>query len=149
MHAGITSGEVIITASGTNNLQVTWWIDHKSVVLMYTVSCSRVSNTSITVKRNITFLVEGAINVVNIGQLLPSTRYNCCVIKHNVDNTSSEVCKEAVTLTNQGGEQTNSPTASGATISLFAMILITLLCILVLLVIIRKQGKDAKRIVNW
>ena len=139
----------MIIASGTNNLQVTWWIDHKSMVLMYTVSCSRVSNSSITVKRNITFLVKGAINVANIGQLLPSTRYNCCVGEHNVDSTFSEVCKEAVTLIQQVGEQTNSPTASGTTVSLFAMILITLLCTSLLLVVIRKQGKAGKRIVNW
>lgn len=136
----------MVTASGTNNLQLMWWIDNKSMASRYTVSCSIVSNMNIVIKKNVTFVVEGTINMANIGQLLPSTRYNCCVIEYNVDGTFSEVCKVAVT---QVGEQTNSSFASGATISLFAMILIMLLCISVLLLIIRKQGEDGKRIVNW
>ena len=42
-----------------NNLQVTWWIDHNmSLAMRYTVSCS---NASITVEKNVTFLLVGAI----------------------------------------------------------------------------------------
>lgn len=148
--AGITSDQVLITASGSNNLQVALWIEHNvSTALRYMVSCSTVSNTgsNAAVKKNV-MIIEGTINTANIGQLLPSTKYNCCVIESNVDSTFSEViCMEAVTLT-QVCEQTNIPSA--ATISLTAMLLMTLPCASVLLFIIKKQRKDRKRmIINW
>lgn len=153
-HTGITSNQVLIITPGTDNLTA-WWIYHNaSVALRYMVSCSVVSNTTtkaaVTVmKTNILIKGDILLYTANIDHLLPSTKYNCCVmvIEHNsVESTflDPEICEEAVTLT----QVTKS--LSAATIALIAMLVITLPCASVLLFIIKKQRTDAKKmIINW
>ena len=149
-NAGITSNKVLITASGPNSLRVAWWVENGSMALRYTVSCSIVSDNNIeegTHKKKVAVTFKGAINTMNFGQLLPSTRYSCCIAEHNVDsNSTSEICKEVTTFT-EAVEEADS--LNGTTIFLFVMVMTAVLCTSMLLVIIRKQRRDGERIANW
>lgn len=151
MYAGITSNRILIILTGANSLQVVWGTQDTSLVARYSVSCSSLSDTKFNdnvtsvVEQNVTVL-DTAINTITVDRLMPLTRYNCCVVEHNVDNTSTEACKEATTSSQ---DDDGPDVIIGASISLFVMMLITLLCSSVLLMIIIKQQRNGAKIEKW
>ena len=156
MCTGITSNKVLVVATGANSLHVAWWSGDASVVARYSILCSTLytasSKTAIDQHR-VTEFTDGAINSLNMDNLVPLTTYNCCVAEYSVDNGCHEVCKTATTSSpaddcQQGNTQSLSPIV-GAAISLFVMLLITLLCTSILCMVVVKQRKDGKNIRIW
>ena len=113
------------------------------VSTMYSVSCASLSDTN-SHEENLTRLIYNAINIVTFSQLLPSSKYSCCVTElGSVYGSSTKVCKEAKTFPKV---VCSTP---ATTISLFMVLVVVLLCTLVLVAVIVKQGKNGRRIVAW
>ena len=159
--SGITSNRVLVDATGSTTIQVAWWTEDALVVAWYTVSCHVFPAENLTNvashTQNVTVFTDQSINSAIVHQLIPTTRYRCCLAEHYVNNTlnsTAEVCKQAITLrptTQVDGPamqgSTNSP--AGATVSLFVMMLLALLCTSLLLIVFMKQGRDREKIAGW
>ena len=155
MHAVITFNEVLVVARGVNSLHVAWWTSDATVVTRYSVLCSALRDrTNLKVERSVEQFTDSAINSLSVDDLAPQTTYNCCVSEYGIDNSYSTVCKMATTLSiandcQQGNGSTSLSPAIGAAISLFLMLLITLLCTSILFMIAVRQRQDGNRIEKW
>ena len=157
-------------ATGSTIIRVAWWTGDKSQVSRYSVSCrksleNKQNDTVVTGvghMQNVTALdfMDRSINSIQVGQLLPFTRYRCCLVEHYVNSTfTAEVCQHTITLLPI--TQVNPPVSDsmdcpnnvnsrvGSTVSLFVMMLLALLCTLLLTLLVIKQGKDGQKITHW
>ena len=156
LHTAITSNDVIVLAGGVNSLHVTWWISETTVVMRYTILCSALRDrANVQIEQTVKQFTDNAINSLSVNDLAPQTTYNCCVIaEYGIDNSYS-ACKKATTSSIASDcQQGNSSSSSlnpivGAAISLFVMLLITLLCTSVLFMIAMRQWQDRKKIKIW
>lgn len=155
LHAAITSNDVIVVARGVNSLHVAWWISDATMVMRYTVLCSALRDrANVQVERIVEQFTDNAINSLSVDDLAPWTTYNCCIAEYGIDNSYSAVCKTAITSSVAGDCQQGNSSSSlnpvvGAAISLFVMLLITLLCTSVLFMIAVRQWQDGKKIEKW
>ena len=141
-----SSNRVIVIATESNGpaLEVAWWIEDSFRVLLYSVSCSAVSATAIH-EQNLTTSTNNAINTVRFGQLLSSSKYNCCIAEHTLDGSVNEVCKETKTFPENNIRFCFD---SRTVVSLFFVLVVVLLSIIILVIVIWKQGKNAKLMAN-
>jgi hypothetical protein len=123
--------------------------------MRYCVSCSALRDgANLKVERIVEQFTDNAINSLRVDDLAPQTAYNCCIAEYGIDNSYSAVCKMAITPSIASDCQRENSSSSlnpvvGAAISLFVMLLITLLCTSVLFVIAVRQRQDGKKIGNW
>lgn len=154
-NAVITSDEVLVIATGVNSLLVAWWSSKATLVMRYSVFCSslhaQVQTNKAEAEQNVEQFNDSAINSLSVNNRVPRTTYNCCVAEYSIDNSYSIVCKMATTLSaaSQQGNMTNVNRTVGAAISLFVMLLITLLCTSILSLVAMRQRQDGKRIQKW
>lgn len=157
LHTAITSSDVLVLAGGVNSLHVAWWISESTVVMRYTVSCSALRDrANVQIEQIMKQFTDNAINSLSVNDLAPQTTYNCCIAEYGIDNSYSAVCKTATTSSiasdcqqgNSGSSSSLNPVV-GAAISLFVMLLITLLCTSVLFMIAMRQWQDRKKIKIW
>ena len=156
-------------AIGSTAVRVAWWTEDGSWISRYSISCSE----NLTSKRNSTMATgvghmqsavvldfkAKSINSVDleVSQLLPFTNYSCCLIEHYINTTfNAEVCQHTTTLPQVNSDRpvcdsTDCPNDShiGSTVSLFVMLLLAMLCILLLTLLVIKQGKDGEKITHW
>ena len=129
-----------------------WWTSDATVVMRYTVSCSSLK-ANLKVEQSVEQFTDSAINFLSVDNLVPQTTYNCCIAEYGIDNSNSAVCKTATTLPVAGDcQQGNSSSLNpvvGAAISLFVMLVITLLCTLALFMIAVRQSQNGRRIQKW
>ena len=149
----ITTDEVLVVPMGANSLHVAWKTGNATLVLNYTISCSALK-ANLKVEQCVEQFSDNAINSLSVDDLAPQTAYNCCIAEYSINGNRSTVCKTAKTLSvasdcQQGNSSSSLNPVVGAAISLFAMLLITLLCTSVLFVVIMKQRKDGKTIETW
>ena len=145
-------------AIGSTRIRVAWWTEDASQVLRYSILCYESQTTNI---QNVTVsnFMDQSVNSVTVGQLMPSTRYRCCLVEHHINNKSctftAEVCQHAITgisttQMNHGASMEHSNNGCvGAAVSLFVMMLLALVCTLLLTLLIIKQGKDGEKITHW
>lgn len=129
-----------------------WLASDATVVMRYSVSCSALK-ANLKVEQSVEQFTDSAINSLSMDNLILQTTYNCCIAEYGIDNSYSAVCKMATTLSvasdcQQGNSSSLNPVV-GATISLFVMLLITLLCTSVLFMIAVRQRQDGRRIEKW
>ena len=157
-------------AIGSTTIRVAWWTGDKSQVSRYSVSCceslaNKQNDTVVTDVghiQNVTVLdfMDRSINSIRVGQLLPFTRYRCCLVEHYVNSTiTAEVCQHTIMLLPitriappvSNSESVECPNNShvGSTVSLFVMMLLGLFCTLLLTLLVIKQGKDGQKITHW
>ena len=155
LHAVISFDEVLVIANGVNSLHVVWWTNDATVVMRYSILCSAlIDRANMKIEQIVERFTDSAINSLSVDDLAPQTTYNCCIAEYGIDNSYSAVCKTAKTLSvardcQQGNSSSSLNPVVGATISLFAMLLISLLCTLTLFTIAMRQRQDGKRIEKW
>ena len=134
-----------------------WWSSDATMVVRYSVLCSplhaQVQINKTEDERRVEQFIDGAISSQSVNNLVPQTTYNCCVVEYNIDNRYSAACRLAATLSAasdcQQGNTGSLNRTVGAAISLFVMLLITLLCTSILSVVAMRQRQDGKRIEKW
>ena len=151
-------------AIGSTGIRVAWWTEDASQVLRYSVSCYKSWTnkqrmlTGVGRIQNITVLnfMDQSINSVTVEQLMPSTRYQCCLVEHHVNNIHTvEVCQYEITLASTtqfnhlASKDCSHDSNIGAIVSLFVMMLLALVCTSLLTLLVIKQGKDGEKITHW
>lgn len=156
-HAGLTPNRVSVFVTGSTTLKIVWWPGDSLFVVMYSVLChinSPTDNKEVAMERNIIRFTENAINTVTFFRLMPTTRYTCCVVEYTVDNSIFESCNNVTTQSRCAAYGQNSVNANyNATITIviifFVLLLVTAVCIVIMLTVLKKQRRNAKKIVMW
>ena len=151
-------------AIGSTRIRVAWWTEDASQVSRYSVTCYESQTneqhvvTGVGYIQNVTVLnfMDQSINSITVDQLMPSTRYRCCLVEYHVNNTfTAEICQHIITLipTTRVNHLVSMDCSNnshvGATVSLFVMMLLALLCTSLLALLVIKQGKDGEKITHW
>ena len=152
-------------AIGSTRIRVVWWTEDASQVSRYSVSCYESLTNKQHVVTGVGYIqdvpvlsfMDQSINSVTVGHLMPSTRYKCCLVEHHVNNTfTAEVCQHIISLapTSQINHLASTDSCCnnshvGATVSLFMMMLLALLCTSLLMLLVIKQGKNGEKITHW
>ena len=107
-------------ATAATKLQIVWWSDNSSsIVERYFVSCyyHPLTENQQVVEHNVTMFYENAINTIAFHQLIPLTKYTCCVVEYLFDNTTTEACTNVTTHSLVSCQSANGKNDDYSTIS--------------------------------
>ena len=111
-------------ATAATKLQIVWWSDNSSLIVeRYLVSCyyHPLTENQQVVEYNVTMFYENAINTIAFHQLIPLTKYTCCVFEYLFDNTTTEACTNVTTLSKILNTEEDNNTAVGTTTSIILL----------------------------